>query len=100
MQITKVNKINTTAYRPESNGVLERAHKTMIQHLRCFSNPQNTNWDKMLPFAIFVYNTTPNTMTKYTPYEVLFGRRANIPGQLQRPPAPVYNYDDVIRDVR
>jgi hypothetical protein len=54
----------------------------------------------MLPFAIFVYNTTPHTMTKYTPYEVLFGRRANIPGQLQRPPTPVYNYDDVIREVR
>jgi hypothetical protein len=38
-------------------------------------------------------------MTKYTPYEVLFGR-ANIPGQIQQTPAPVYNYDYVIYDVR
>jgi hypothetical protein len=88
-KLLRVNKINNTAYRPESNGALERAHKTMIEYLRCFSNPQNTNWDEMLPFACFVYNTTPHTMTKYTPYEVLFSRRANIPGQLQRPPTPV-----------
>jgi hypothetical protein len=98
-KLLKVHKINTTAYRPESNGPLERAHKTMVEYLRCFSNPQNTNSDKILPFACFVYNMTPHTMTKYTPDEVLFGRTANIPGQLQQPPTPVYNYD-VIHDVR
>jgi hypothetical protein len=39
-------------------------------------------------------------MTKYTPYEVLFGRKANIPGQLQQRTAPVYNYDDIVHDVK
>lgn len=48
----------------------------------------------------FVYNTTPHTVTKYTPYEVLFGRKANIPGQLQQKTAPVYNYDDLVHDVK
>jgi preprotein translocase subunit YajC len=39
-------------------------------------------------------------MTKYTPYEVLFGRKANIPGQLQQKTAPVYNYDDIVFEVK
>jgi hypothetical protein len=39
-------------------------------------------------------------MTKYTPYEVLFGRKVNMPGQLQQTPAPVYNYDDLVHDVK
>ena len=39
-------------------------------------------------------------MTKYTPYEVLFGRKANIPGQLQQNTAPLYNYDDLVHDVK
>jgi hypothetical protein len=96
----KVHKLNTTAYRPQSNGALEITHKTMTEYLRCFCNPRNNDWDKWLPFACFVYNTTPHTMTKYTPYEILFGRKANIPGHLQQKPAPVYNYDDVIHDIK
>jgi hypothetical protein len=39
-------------------------------------------------------------MTKYTPNEVLFGRKANMPGQLQQTPAPVYNYDDLVHDIK
>jgi hypothetical protein len=42
----------------------------------------------------------PHTMTKYTPYEVLFGRKANIPGQLQWKTALLYNYDDTVHNVK
>ena len=99
-KLLKVHKINTSAYRPESNGALERTHKTMIEYLRCFCNPRGTDWNKWLPFACFVYNTTPHTMTKFTPYEILFGRKANVPGQLQQRPTAVYNYDDIVHDVK
>jgi regulator of sigma D len=37
-------------------------------------------------------------MTKCTPYEVLFGGKANILGQLQQRTAPVYNYDDIVHN--
>ena len=99
-KLLRVHKIHTSAYHPESNGALERTHKTMIEYLRCFCDPRGGDWDKWLPFACFVYNTTPHTMTKYTPYEILFGRKANIPGQLQQKPTPVYNYDDLVHDVK
>jgi hypothetical protein len=39
-------------------------------------------------------------MAKYTPYAVLFGRKANVPGQLQQPPKPLYNYDDFLHDIK
>ena len=39
-------------------------------------------------------------MTKYTPYEILFGRKANIPGYLQYKSLPSYNYDDLIHDIK
>jgi hypothetical protein len=39
-------------------------------------------------------------MTRYTPYEILFGRKANIPGHLQQTAVPVYNYDDLVYDVK
>ena len=72
----------------------------MIEYLRCFCNPRGTYWNKWLPLACFVYNTTPHTMTRYTPYEILFGRKANVPRQLQREPTAMYNYNDVGHDVK
>jgi hypothetical protein len=82
-KLLRVHKLNTSPYRPESNGSLEKTNKTMVEYLRCFCDPRGSDWNKWLPFARFVYNTTPHTMTKYTPLEILFGRKGNVPGQLQ-----------------
>jgi hypothetical protein len=97
-KVLKIHKLNTSAYHPESNGALERTQKTMIKYLRCFCNPKTADQNKLLQFACFLYNTNPHTMTKYTPYKVLFGRKANIPGQLQQTPTPVYNYDNIVHN--
>jgi hypothetical protein len=80
-KLLKVYKLNTSAYHPDSNGALERTHKTTVECLRCFCNPRGTDWHNCLPFACFVYNTTPHTMIGYTPYVILFGRKANVPGR-------------------
>ena len=98
--LLRVRKLNTSAYRPSSNGSLERAHKTMVKFLRCFCDPRGSDWNKWLPFACFVYNTTPHTMTKYKPYEILFGRKANVRRQLQQQATPVYNYGDLVHDIK
>jgi hypothetical protein len=58
------------------------------------------NCDKWLPFACFTYNTTPHSVTRFTPYETLFGRVANIPGKLQRKPQPLYNFEDIVLDIK
>jgi hypothetical protein len=99
-KLFKINKICTTAYHPESNGALERTHKTLSNYLRCFCDKRLNDWDELLPFACFTYNTTPHSVTKYTPYEVLFGRIANIPGKLQRQPQPLYNFDDIVLQIK
>jgi hypothetical protein len=41
-KLLKIHKLNTSAYRPESNGSLERTHKTLIEYLRCFCNHKNS----------------------------------------------------------
>jgi hypothetical protein len=99
-KLFKIEKICTTAYHPESNGALERTHKTLTNYLRCFCDTKLNDWDEWLPFACFTYNTTPHSVTKYTPYEVLFGRIANIPGKLQRQPQPLYNFDDIVSGIK
>jgi len=55
-----------------------------------------SDWDKWLPYATFVFNTTPHSSTGFTPHELLFGRKSNIPGILQKEtPEIQYTYSYV-----
>jgi hypothetical protein len=48
-----------------------------------------------------VFNTTPHTATGYTPHELLFGRKPNIPDLLQRePPETQYTYDKYVKELQ
>lgn len=96
-----IDRVQTSCYHPQSNGALERSHRTITEFLRHYVNRQQTNWDEWLPFAVFVYNTTPHTAINYTPHELFFGRECNIPGVLQRDPSGVtYNYDDYVLELK
>jgi len=67
----KINKIQTTAYHPESNGALERSHRTLAEYLRHYVGEDQTDWDEWIPFAMFTYNTTPHTAIDYTLFELV-----------------------------
>lgn len=95
-----IKKLQTTAYHPESNGALERSHSTFKEYLRNYINPQRDDWDSWIPFGIFTYNTTPHTATKYSPYELLYGFKPEIPTSLQKSPEVYYNYDNYSHDLK
>jgi hypothetical protein len=93
-------KIKYTSYHPQSNGALGRTHRVLVEYLRCFISEDQSNWDKWLPYATFMFNTTPHTATGYTPHELLFGRKPNIPCILQKePPETQYNYDNYVKEL-
>jgi hypothetical protein len=100
-KLLRIKKIKCTAYHPQTNGVLERTHRILVEYLRCFILEDQNNWDKWLPYATFVFNTTPHTNTGFTPHKLLFGRKPNIPGILQKePPETQYTYDDYVRELQ
>ena len=91
----QINKIQTTAYHPESNGALERLQETLAEYLRHYINKDQTDWDEWIPFA---YNT-PHTATGYRPFELIYGQ-ADLPTALTRPPKPTYNYENCAQELR
>ena len=100
-KLLKIKKITGMAYRPQSNGSLERTHRVLVEYLRCFILEDQSNWDKWLPYASFVFNTTPHTSTGFTPHELLFRRKPNIPGVLQRElPDTQYTYDNYVKELQ
>ena len=99
-KILKIEKLQTTAYHLENNGALERSHRTLAEYLRHYINEDQTDWDEWLPYAMFTYNTTPYATTGLTPFELVYGHRANLPTALSKPPKLTYSYEDYAQELR
>lgn len=93
-KLLKIEKLNCTAYHPQSNGALERSHRTLGDYLRSYTEKDPQNWDEFVPFAMFAYNSTPHSSTNYMPFELLYGTIPNIPNSIKSGPDPLYNFDD------
>lgn len=93
-KILKIDHITTSAYRPQSNGQIERYHRSLAQYIKAFIETDFNNWDKWIPYALLVYNTTKQSSTYYTPHELVYGFNIEIPTNLKGRPTVVYNYDD------
>jgi len=71
----KIKQIKTTAFYPQANGALERSHIILIEYLKQYVN-KFTEWDELLEYATFSYNTSTHESTGYTLYELVFGKIA------------------------
>lgn len=99
-KLLNIHKLQTTAYHPQTNGALERSHRTLAEYLRHFCTKNQTDWDEFVQTAMFTYNTTPHTATGHTPFNLLFGYEAKLPSAITRKPQPLYNYDDYVLNLR
>ncbi|GBM02378.1 Retrovirus-related Pol polyprotein from transposon 412 [Araneus ventricosus] len=66
----------TTAYHPQTNGLTERFNKTLADMLSMYVDVEQRNWDQILPFVTFAYNTARQETTGLTPFYLLHGREA------------------------
>lgn len=74
----KIRHFKTTAYRPQSNGSVERSHQVLWEYLKQYVD-RNNEWDECLKLASFSYNTSVHEGTRYTPFELVFGKAARVP---------------------
>lgn len=92
-KLLKINQLQSTAYHHESLGSLENSHKSLGAFLRIQTDNQACQWSDWLQYWCFSYNTTVHTATKYTPYELVFGKLCNIPSNIISKVDPVYNFN-------
>jgi hypothetical protein len=75
-RILGVKRVKTTAHHPQSNGVVEIFNKTLKQSLRIWSKENQRDWDELIPFALFAYNTSFHSLLRETPYYLNHGIQA------------------------
>ena len=73
----------------QTNGLVERFTQSLQNRLRKYIQKKE-KWDDYLDTCLFGYNTSKHESTKYTPFEIMFGRKANLlldldAGLYQRP---------------
>lgn len=81
----KIKHIKTTNFHPRSNGSLERTH-TVVKDLIYTSLRDNDDkeWDEILNVICLGYNTALHVGTEFIPFELTFGRKANLPSAIAK----------------
>ena len=91
----------TTPYHPQANGQVERVNASIANMLSLYVNEYHSNWDELLPYITFAYNTNPHLSLKMTPFELLYGRKAVTPDEKGIPvEVPSFNRQEHMEFIR
>ena len=77
--LSGIAQAHSTTYHTQTNGLVERQNRTLVNMLRVYCSRYITNWDKYLPQVVGVYNSTQHSTTGISPFMVLTGRERAVP---------------------
>ena len=79
-------RLNTSAYHPQSDGLLERFNGTLAQSPMYVSSNQK-DWDQHIFQVLYAYRGTPYKTTGDSPFYLLHGREQRLPIDVSLLPA-------------
>ena len=97
-QMLGLEKTNTTIYHPQSDGIVERYNKTLLQMLRSLENDQKVDWKSHVQTLTHAYNCSRHESTGFSPFYLMFGRKPRIPVDVFL--GRNENYCDTVTDIR
>ena len=78
-KILGFRKVNSTAYHPQTDGLVERFNRTLIAMLAKTSKKGGRDWDRRLPYVLFAYRAAEQQSTLESPFFLLYGRDPRLP---------------------
>ena len=79
MRLLGSKRARTTAYHPQSNGMVERFHRQLKAALKAHSNP--SAWMDSLPLVLLGVRTALREDTQSTAAEMVYGTTLRLPGE-------------------
>ena len=79
---TFICKTHTNPYRPQSDGLVERFNRTLIQCLTTMVNKHRDDWDEHARYITHAYNATEHASTGCTPNMLVMGEDIVMPSDM------------------
>lgn len=96
-RMMKIEQRFSTAYHHQTVGVVERNHRNLNEFLRIYLSKDIENWEEYVKYFTYCYNSTTHSSLedKYTPYELVYGKRNNLPHVFKDNVIdPLYNFEN------
>ena len=74
-----VTKTRTTPYHPQSDGLVERFNRTLLDMLATAAREKPFDWESQLRRLCLAYNSSVHPTTGETPFFLMFGRQVRLP---------------------
>ena len=84
----------TSAYHPHANGLLERQNRIIKNSLKKLLDSSPTNWPYVIEGVLFAHRVTTHASTKYSPFELLYNRKAVLPIDIKHNTKDLSNLDE------
>ena len=78
-QMLGIRGICTSAYHPQTDGMVERYNATLKSCLRKYVDKFPQEWNKSIPFVLFACRSVIHQSTGFSPFEIIFGRQPRGP---------------------
>jgi len=79
MALMEIAKRRTSPYKPSTNGIVERFHRTLNTMLAKIIDERQRDWDEHVTFVMMVYRATQHTSTDFTPNRLFLCRENEAP---------------------
>eukprot|EP00731_Ephydatia_muelleri_P024465 Em0016g736a len=80
--LLQIRKTRTSPYHPQSDGLVERFNRTLLNLLSTAVVDAERDWGVQLPLLMFAYRTSMHETNGVTPFEMMFGREVVLPEHL------------------
>ncbi|GFX93612.1 retrovirus-related Pol polyprotein from transposon 412 [Trichonephila clavipes] len=101
-ELLGIDKTKTTPLHPQSDGMVERFNRTILNNLSLVVSKNQQDWDQKVPLFLLAYRSAVHETTGYSPSQMLFGRDLRLPCDLLfgRPPDTPSSPEEYVQNLQ
>ncbi|GFT46733.1 probable cytosolic oligopeptidase A [Trichonephila clavipes] len=101
-ELLGIDKTKTTPLHPQSDGMVERFNRTILNNLSLMVSKNQQDWDQKVPLFLLAYRSAVHETTGYSPSQMLFGRDLRLPCDLLfgRPPDTPSSPEEYVQNLQ